>query len=432
MKPLLRRGLEYALVWGIALAIYVGNHSCGSSGDTVPARVLPISMLKEHDLDMDEFQPHIISGKRYCMVRVGDRWLSSYPLGPAFTALPVYAAAYLIVPDLYGSRMDSYYEDDGSDEDHPVANAMEKASAAIVAALSAMVLWMIARRQAGLWASLWVTGAYAFGTSVMSSASQGLWTHGPSCLSLLLMLFFLLEPERKASSMLLAGLAAGWAFFCRPTNAVPIAILAAWVLLNERRRVLWFILGVLLVAAPTYHLYLHLYGTALGGNSARGATFNGFHLRVLMGLLFSPSRGLFVFSPFLLFGLAAGVAILLRKPREVAAGCAVAAGAYVVLYACRTLWGGGFSFGPRLLCDVVPFLMIPLLAGFEAVRRHRAVFALFAISVAFSILVHVLGAYGGEHGWNGRVYERQRDAQLWQVRDSQIVWTLFGRPDRAE
>src|SRR5438067_2143318 len=79
-------------------------------------------------------------------------------------------------------------------------------------------------------------------------------------------------------------------------------------------------------------------------------------LEGLYGVLLSPSRGLFVYSPFLLFAIApflrawrerGGVALLLRW-------LGVATVALVVAYALYAEWWGGRVYGARFLTDALP------------------------------------------------------------------------------
>ncbi len=84
-------------------------------------------------------------------------------------------------------------------------------------------------------------------------------------------------------------------------------------------------------------------------------------MRVLV-LLFSPYRGLFLFSPVLVFALIALARNWRKLSAEEWAGLA-AMGAALLLNASYSYWNGGFSWGPRFL--VAPLILIsPLFARF--------------------------------------------------------------------
>src|ERR1700722_4309384 len=77
----------------------------------------------------------------------------------------------------------------------------------------------------------------------------------------------------------------------------------------------------------------------------------------LPGLLISPSRGLLVFSPFLVF-LPVGLILRLREPgtRGLAVTLSLAVAAQFLLYS-QADWRAGVSWGPRWLTDFLPILV---------------------------------------------------------------------------
>jgi len=72
------------------------------SGDTLPAELLPISVLREGNLDFNEFEGSV--DLPYYFVRHGGRVLSAYPVVAGLLAVPVYAAASLFGVDLFAQR----------------------------------------------------------------------------------------------------------------------------------------------------------------------------------------------------------------------------------------------------------------------------------------------------------------------------------------
>lgn len=87
-----------------------------------------------------------------------------------------------------------------------------------------------------------------------------------------------------------------------------------------------------------------------------------------VAVLFSPFRGLFFSSPVLLCGVI-GWWKLFRRGRaaETALCCALAV--YFLSYvASFRLWHGGWTFGPRVLIPLLPFLALGLVHGFRRAR----------------------------------------------------------------
>src|SRR5262245_55039662 len=50
-----RHGIASLAVFVCALTVYLANGRTLRTGDTLPARYLPFSILREHDFDLDEF-----------------------------------------------------------------------------------------------------------------------------------------------------------------------------------------------------------------------------------------------------------------------------------------------------------------------------------------------------------------------------------------
>jgi hypothetical protein len=111
----------------------------------------------------------------------------------------------------------------------------------------------------------------------------------------------------------------------------------------------------------------------------------------LAGLLFSPTRGLFVFSPFLLF-LVFAWRHLPRDRAEQGLTLAISAGVIVqlLLYS-KVDWRAGFSWGPRFLTDLLPlliWLLVPVVVALG--RRGRAC---FVAAVGIAIAIESVGAF---------------------------------------
>jgi hypothetical protein len=139
------------------------------------------------------------------------------------------------------------------------------------------------------------------------------------------------------------------------------------------------------------------------------------------GLLISPSRGLFVFSPVVAFA-ACGFAAARREGwQSDLAWCLAAAAAEFVGYSFYQVWWGGHTFGPRYMLDVLPLLVPPAAAGFPFIARHRLVAVLASICLAWSIGAAALGAfvYPMEF-WNLDPNIDVAHWRLWDWSDSQL------------
>jgi hypothetical protein len=113
----------------------------------------------------------------------------------------------------------------------------------------------------------------------------------------------------------------------------------------------------------------------------------------LAGFLFSPGKSLFLFSPILLAALF-GIPALLRRDRATALLSLAVVVAYPLLYAGWFMWWGGWSWGPRFLVPVLPFLCLFLAPVLDwALQSSRGwARALLIVLALASVGVQVLGA----------------------------------------
>jgi hypothetical protein len=126
------------------------------------------------------------------------------------------------------------------------------------------------------------------------------------------------------------------------------------------------------------------------------------------GLLLSPSRGLIVFSPFLVIAGIASLGILARKQWSPLSWlCFVWLVVHTLMLARPHRWYGGHCYGPRLFTEALPaVILLTFLAwrSFESLgkKTRRA----FAISMSFLMLVSVfINTYQGVYNrhttaWN--------------------------------
>jgi hypothetical protein len=150
----------------------------------------------------------------------------------------------------------------------------------------------------------------------------------------------------------------------------------------------------------------------------------------LCGTLFSPSRGLFIFSPFLLFLFVRLLPFYRRKyaltPLEIL--LVLLSVAWWIGTARWPEWWGGGSYGPRLLCELLPcvvILLVPVAANLSLGGgwTSKACTALFAIAGAVSIGIHFRGATAqAVHDWNGGPPSISEAPQrAWSWKDPQFL-----------
>jgi hypothetical protein len=257
-------------------------------------------------------------------------------------------------------------------------------------------LLFLGRRGATLFALL-----FAFGTAEWSLASRNLYPHGLTLLLLSAALYLLLkpvvagpDPVRDSRRYAAAGLLLGLAFAVRPSNLVSCVVLAAWMALRHRRHLLRFLMGPAAVALcffgyqiVTRHSLIPYY---ILQSKPRTEFWEGLAIQ-----LFSPSRGLFVFTPLFLMAVA-GMAIAWRSHWCEGLGryLVLIVVAHVAIVA--PIWPG-HCFGSRYLADLTHLLMLFLVPAIQWWRERapsgrRASAAVFVALAAWGIFVNGHGA----------------------------------------
>ncbi len=253
-----------------------------------------------------------------------------------------------------------------------------------------------------------VVSALAFGTPLLfygRSFFSHAWTAS--------LLFLSLEAIRRAETasarrrvgalLWAAGLLAGWAAI----SEYPVALLAALLLVRAAargapRNGALFAVGLLVPVALLLAYNAMCFGSPFVLSSAREASpeFSELAGKGLFGLrfpdprvgarlLFHPARGLFLFSPFLLWAIPGFVRW--RRSGEDRADwvfCLVGSAVFFAAMCAYPNWHGGWALGSRYL---VPILFPLALAASRALDSPRSRW-LFAAAAAFSIAAHSLEA----------------------------------------
>jgi hypothetical protein len=148
-----------------------------------------------------------------------------------------------------------------------------------------------------------------------------------------------------------SGLALGLSLLFRPTNliALPVWLKPAW----EKKSVLsaWGIaLGGLGLALFNWFRFVSPLDFGYGGESFLPHLFDG-----LYGVLLSPGRSVFLYSPILSLAIP-GAWLLFKRDKWLTLSTVSTAIFYILLVASWHSWDGGWAWGSRLLTPVVPLL----------------------------------------------------------------------------
>ncbi len=283
-----------------------------------------------------------------------DHVCSIFPPGISILALPVFAPAVLLGANPADGRL---------------VVGLGHVAAAIMETIAALLLWSVIRRFTSARWALALVLLYWLGTSVRTISAQALWQHPGVHLALALSLWLVLHERVSVRRELIAGLVMGFGATVRQTTAIVALGVARlpWPRVAVVRPIapIAFALGVAFGVVP-----LLVYNALVFGSPfEQGYGDKPFYLQTLepglRGLLVSPSRGILIYEPWILAGLAAFV-LAWRRPGLVALrlrGLSVAWILLLVTYANYIEWWGGRVFGPRFLDDLAPALVVAIAWG---------------------------------------------------------------------
>ncbi len=418
-------GLVVVVSTAMIVTVYLVNSRRIVHLDSQPATWAAVSLVSRGDFTLDEFRPAIESILVQCITSPEGHVYSMYPPGSALALAPVLLPARLLGRPLSLELLDT----------------AAKLAAALWTAVSAGVLLAALRTYAphGAWLAAFT---YAFGTTAFSAAAQDLWQHGPSQAGLAVALFILALPRPSQRHQLGLGAALGWAVLCRTSNLLPVLVLFAAGARRGRRPALRIAAGALPFALFTLAYNQVTTGSPLlFAHSVHhgGAGFAHGMAGGLLALLFEPSRGLFVYSPFLLLA-AVGVAGELRRLADhhqppdarcetalpLATVGTVAALPLLVLVAQWEEWHGGWSYGYRIISEVALLLSPAFAAAVARWRGRRILMAATGLLVVLSVAIHSLHVFAPENDWNAAHLKGTAYLGMWNPdpRDWQIAWHL--------
>ncbi len=321
------------------------------------------ALLEHQTIKLDAYlQTADLLQKGAPILTINGHYYYFFPLGTSFLSVPFVWIANIVGKDMSLLEHDLWTQN--------------LVSAFVCAALS-LIIYHICRCYLKDRSSLIVATISVLGSSLISTLGTALWSLDFTVLFVSLALLLIVRYESGNSNTphpFLLGLFLFSAFFCRPTSAVFIALVLLYLLLKQRRYflitaatafslLLIFQLATWLEYEQTIFSYYYsprrfqVHTNPVGG--------------ALYGHLFSPSRGILIFSPFFVLVLAGAVRFFRDLRRQALFWLAASwFGLHIITVSRSTRWWGGHSFGPRILTDAVPALVcLTVLVWHQAAQK---------------------------------------------------------------
>jgi hypothetical protein len=404
----------------LSFTVYMSTGSTTATNDSVPASLLPVSVLLDGSVLLNRFaeEERRRSPDAYWLHETRFGTASTYPVAAGVLSIPIYA-----IPVLYKSHQGTFTPEEWREF---AVVPLQKISGAVFAALSVAVFWSICTAL-GFHTVLAIvlTLLFAFGSETFAVSSQGLWQHGPGSLALLSAVrAFLAMKARPRTALLLVGLFLGLAVAIRDNNlflALPIALAALY--LQPPRLWPYLVLPGIAVMAPVLVYNRVVLGSVLGVGAGQIGDLALRNMRGgVPGIFVSPARGIFLYFPASLLAL---VLVLRRAPTLSRSVLLLALGGCIILAAglnaCYRNWDGGYSFGPRYFTEVQGPILILLGAAMMAGGKRMGVAAFCLVLILpYSIFIQVMGSFSpATMNWNS-IPDRDESKRLWDWSDNPI------------
>ncbi len=399
------RWLKIAVVAVAILLVYGGSFTLRRTNDTHVNSLQTRALVLHGDVDLTRYGPQ--SGIK--IERDGHLY-SIYGVGISLLSAPVYASLVRL----------------GASE------RVLHAGGVIPPLVAAGVMLLFLMRRISTPAiAVGTMVLFLFGTTLWPTASTALWQHAIVAFLQVATIAALLA--RKGGKPVLAGLALGTVIFVRQPAAVAMLPVAIYMMTRGRRFAMRSIAGLLIPLTGLLVENLWLWGRPAGaGYLETQYGFGGNIGEGLIGQLFAPWRGIFVYSPALALGII-GVVIAVPRIRHhqdrLMAALGIGAVLTIGVYASwEAWWGGAGQYGYRLLLDTVPWMVI--LSGYALTRLPR-LRPVGAVLIVASVANMVVGTLPDRLGWAVTEFpQRLGDtpiARAWSAAAGdplEIVWRL--------
>ncbi|GIW69590.1 MAG: hypothetical protein KatS3mg101_0337 [Patescibacteria group bacterium] len=407
------------------------------SEDTVPTIFTTIAIVKDRSLYLDPY--YEMMRKRYphpddkdykkgltpfYLQKIGNHYLSAFPIMTSIISVPVF-----VLPILLGMPMT--WEN---------LALLGHISGALIMSLAGLFLFKTLKegfsledKKSGL-----LTIIFLFATVNFAMLSQAMWQHGTLQLFTILGIYFFLKQHKYAEKYeytLLSGLFFGLAFLARPTAGLPIVLIELYLIFSNLHKIdklfkvsVTFLLG-LLIAFSFFLWYNSAYYYDIQNQGYSDQIFKSwlspFPLSFI-GVWISPSKGILIFSPVLIFSFVGLYLAIKNKIEKIGLY-----GVFAAIVILHTLvisfwkhWYGGWSFGYRMSSDVLPyfiFLLVPYINS-DLFQRTKKI---FLILLFVSILIEIYGLFFFDGIWHAAYDLGYEDTSwLWSIKDSQFLFDI--------
>ncbi len=401
---------------------------------------LALESLKQSDDDSSQLYDEITGSNPRHIQFVDGSALPYFPFTNAVFALPFYIPFTIFAEGLSYSSHSKMLS---------LEAKYQKIIASALSSIVVLVMFLIARTRISTRGAILAALLAAFGTQLASTTSRGLWTHNWSILFTSTALLILMKLESRESQLkhqslciLTTGMLFTLSYLARPTGLIGLIVVLLYIIIRYSKKGLFFyLLGAFVVLLPFIAMSNHYYGSLFppyyqGGRLSLEGIYDG-----IIGNLISPSRGLLIYLPFLL-----PLGILAAYKWKSLFSCKLSVTIFITLtllflgISAFPHWWGGYSYGPRLQSDLLPWLytisvfVLSTPKGKDCSKENAQDFIKYSFysSAVLSVIVHLYGATSIV-SWKWNELPKPVDAypeRLWDWKNPQLLssWTNASPP----
>lgn len=351
-----------------------------------------LSLLNEGNINLDEFSAYGV-GNSYAAIQIDNHFYNYFPYGISFLIIPIVAILNIFIPESF------FFQYHGQ---------IEKFCASLLILSSFFFLYNVFLFYISKKISAFLVVVMGLCTPLFTSGSRALWQHPGSVLLLSISLFLLVSlMKRNVRAVPLLGITLALSYVVRPTNAIPFLLISLFVVYyfqEQKWKYIAYSVATLILYAIVNYFNFGDFLPPYYRSSRLTFDWDVFKIAFL-GNMFSPNRGLFVWSPVLLvFILSIFVA---KKERPIILLSLLIIIFHFIAISLFPHWWGGHSVGPRFTTDIIPFFGLVLCLVWKHFQSNRVFFVSFLMLVVISFAVQISAVIS-------------KKTQLWNIRGSDI------------
>lgn len=358
-----------------------------TDSDPTGSLLVSQSILKQGTVKLDDYKG--IFDRYRCVINEEKDWYGCiiyrknnhyyyfFPLGTSVFSVP-----FVAILNMIGHDVIDY-------EEH-----LQIIISAINATLTFILLFLLSRLYLDSTKSLIISTITWFGTSFASTTGTALWSHNFATLFALLAIYLSISSVKRSCFRLWPVIAISLfsCYLCRPTMILLSLFLIFYLFLFSKKTAIYtsVLLSALFIAFVGFSF--HEFGQPLPDYYLPQRLSGEHFLEAIYGNLLSPSRGILVFSPFLLIPViyfsSVYYSIKEEKSLLILLSWPIL---HLILISRFPHWWAGWSYGPRLMTDVLPGIFLLMVITASKLNFFRPIPLVFVVTLgSFSIYINTL------------------------------------------